>query len=195
MMTHFCTLQKRVLKLLNFSFLFQMCKEAILEQQIFQRCIKHTRTPPYHAASHGAAERLVRTTKTALLKQVFGDMWRESTKERLDDFLISYRNTPTSVTARVPVELFLKQLPCIKLSLLKLCFACEMAGRQQQYADQHIQVRESMQYFCVNDKVYVRTTRGETESWQERVVEKAVSPATYLVKVGNAVHFTHVDHL
>lgn len=70
-----------------------------------------------------------------------------------------------------------------------------MARRQQKYADQHIQVKESMQYFCVNDKVYVKITRGEDESWQERVVEKAVSPATYLVKIRNAVLFAHVDHL
>ncbi|XP_077523337.1 uncharacterized protein LOC144134255 [Amblyomma americanum] len=43
------------------------------EQFMRHRDIKHTRTPPYHAASNGAAERLVRTTKEALLKQVLHD--------------------------------------------------------------------------------------------------------------------------
>ncbi|KAL1429769.1 hypothetical protein MTO96_015799 [Rhipicephalus appendiculatus] len=45
------------------------------------------------------------------------------------------------------------------------------------------------------DRVFVKTVRGEVESWQEGIVEQVVSPATYLVKIGDYVRFTHVDHL
>lgn len=85
-----------------------------------QRGIKHTRTPPYPAVSNGAAEKLVRTTKMALLKQVLGDDaagLKRTMQERLWDFLLSYRNTPNSVTAKTPAELFLKREPRVKLSL------------------------------------------------------------------------------
>lgn len=162
------------------------------------RGIRHTRTPPYHAASNGAAERLVRTTKTALLKQVLCDNLagvKRTTQERLNDFLLSYRCTPSSVTAKTPAELFLKRVPRIKLSLLKPCFAGDMADRQQRSADQLNQQRGPAEFFCVNEKVYVKTTRGEVESWQEGIVEQVVSPATYLVRVKDNVRFTHADHL
>ncbi|XP_042142263.1 uncharacterized protein LOC121833204 [Ixodes scapularis] len=70
-----------------------------------------------------------------------------------------------------------------------------MAYRQQRSADQLNQQREPAEFFCVNEKVYVKTTRGEAESWQEEIIEQVASPATYLVRVKDNVRFTHSDHL
>ncbi|XP_064485936.1 uncharacterized protein K02A2.6-like [Ornithodoros turicata] len=163
-----------------------------------QRGIRHTRTPPYHAASNGAAERLVRTTKTALFKEVLEDRImgaKRTVQERINNFLMSYRNTPNSVTAKAPAELFLKRLPRIRLSLVKPNFASDMADRQKRNTDRRNCERGPADLFSVNDKVFVKTTRGEAESWQEGIIEQVVSTATYLVRVGCHVRFTHADHL
>ncbi|KAL1469667.1 hypothetical protein MTO96_024895 [Rhipicephalus appendiculatus] len=160
--------------------------------------IKHTRTPPWHAASNGAAEKLVRTTKTVFLKQVLADDaagLKRTMQERLCHFLLSYRNTPNSVTAKTPAELFLKCSPRVKLSLLVPSFADNMLQRQREKAERRNYRRGSTEYFSVGEKMFVKTVRGEVESWQKGLVEQVVSPPTYLVKIGNSVRFTHLDHL
>ncbi|XP_064469859.1 uncharacterized protein K02A2.6-like [Ornithodoros turicata] len=63
--------------------------------------VKRTKTPPYHPSSNGAAERLVQTTKTTLRKQVLQDHNSGQVRpisERIDSFLMAYRNTPSTVT-------------------------------------------------------------------------------------------------
>ncbi|KAL1486430.1 hypothetical protein MTO96_031393 [Rhipicephalus appendiculatus] len=74
-------------------------------------------------------------------------------------------------------------------------FADNMLQRQRKEAERRNYRRGSAEYFSVGDKVFVKTVRGEVESWQEGIVEQVVSPATYLVKIGDYVRFTHVDHL
>lgn len=165
---------------------------------IRRRGIKHTRTPPYHAASNGAAERLVRTTKEALLKQVLSDKnagVKSTVQERLNKFLFSYRNTPHSITSRTPAEIFLKRLPRVTLSLLKPSFAGDMAKRLRRDTEQRNDQRGPGESFSVGDGVYVKTTRGEPVSWQEGTVEQVVSPVTYMVRIQDRLQFTHVDHL
>ncbi|XP_055918601.1 uncharacterized protein K02A2.6-like [Eupeodes corollae] len=63
--------------------------------------IVHIKTAPFHPASNGEAERMVRTFKTAIQKQI-----SEGVNERdaLLTFLTSYRSTP-NVTGKSPSEL------------------------------------------------------------------------------------------
>ncbi|XP_040355390.1 uncharacterized protein K02A2.6-like [Ixodes scapularis] len=160
--------------------------------------IKHVKTPPYHAASNGAAERLVQTTKKTLLKQLLDEKQsgkKHSLLERLDSFLLSYRNTPNSTTGRTPAELFLKRQPRVKLSLLKPDFVKAMQNKQQHLKEQSDASRGANRSFVVGDTVLVKTVRGELVSWEEGVVTQVVSPVTYLVKVAQVVRFTHADHI
>ncbi|XP_064475582.1 uncharacterized protein K02A2.6-like [Ornithodoros turicata] len=160
--------------------------------------IRHTRTPPYHAASNGAAERLVQTTKTILLKQVLHDNMtgqRRTLHQRLDDFLLAYRNTANSVTGRTPAELFLKRQPRVKLSLLKPDFVKDMRTKQEQNAARRNEHRGRATQFTVGEIVYVKTTRGEPLAWEEATVVQQVSEATFLVKVNNQLRYVHSDHL
>ena len=67
--------------------------------------IKHSRTPPYHPASNGAAERSVHVVKQAVRKM--GKTL--PLKEQLAEFLLIYRAIPHATTERHPDELFLQK--------------------------------------------------------------------------------------
>lgn len=160
--------------------------------------VRHVKTPPYHAASNGAAERLVQTTKQALSKHVLQDKashHKHSFRERLDSYLMSYRTTPHSTTRQTPAELFLKRQPRVKLSLLKPDFELSMREQQQRTKVQKDMSRGVPRCFAVGDAVWVKTVRGETVSWEDGIVTQVISPVTYLVKVSQAVRFTHSDHI
>ncbi|KAL0151789.1 hypothetical protein M9458_052940 [Cirrhinus mrigala] len=78
--------------------------------------VRHVLSPPYHPATNGQAERVV---------QIFKKAWERLRAQsvaphmRLARFLLTYRNTPHTVTERTPAELFLKRQPRIRLTLLK----------------------------------------------------------------------------
>ncbi|XP_049267675.1 uncharacterized protein K02A2.6-like [Rhipicephalus sanguineus] len=71
---------------------------ACFETFLKRNGIRHTKTPPYHPASNGTAERCVQTLKRHLLKQVLEEKQNgepRSLQHRIDQFLFTYRNTPT----------------------------------------------------------------------------------------------------
>lgn len=147
--------------------------------------IKHIKTPPYHPASNGAAERVVQTTKKALLKQVLHDQFTKSMRslqEKLSDFLMAYRNMPSTVTKLSPSELFLKRQPRIQLSLLKPNFTGDTRDKQSRQKQTIDLDRAPMRSFTLGDNVFVTTAQGQC-SWEEGVVVKVVSPVIYLVQV------------
>ena len=68
--------------------------------------VRHLYTAPYHPASNGQAERMVRTFKESMKKLQHGDI-----ETKLSRLLFGYRTTPNSVTGKTPAELlFNRQL-------------------------------------------------------------------------------------
>nr|XP_037270158.1 uncharacterized protein K02A2.6-like [Rhipicephalus microplus] len=70
--------------------------------------IRHSKSPPYRPASKDSAKRCVQTVKKDLFKQVLdeerkGD--KKSIQHRIDQFLFSYRNTPSSTTGETPAQI------------------------------------------------------------------------------------------
>nr|XP_037291041.1 uncharacterized protein K02A2.6-like [Rhipicephalus microplus] len=63
--------------------------------------MQHTKTPPYHQASNGMAERLVQTVKRSVSKELRDEQNTGVTRtmqHRVDQLLFTYRNTPCSTT-------------------------------------------------------------------------------------------------
>ncbi|XP_064468815.1 uncharacterized protein LOC135383143 isoform X1 [Ornithodoros turicata] len=158
--------------------------------------VQHTRTPPYHPASNGAAERLVQTVKRSLLRQ-FRD--EESTgvtrtiRHRLDQFLFVYRNTPCPTTGKTPAELFLSWKPRTRLSILhpELAKRTERGITQGQSRPNGTSWRE----FEAGDSVRVRGTRPGDPRWLEGTVVRRVSLSTYIVRVQSQERVIHVDDI
>ena len=66
--------------------------------------IRHVRVAPYHPASNGLAENMVKNMKRSLAHSREGGI-----QKNLDNFLMRYRVTPHSTTGKTPAELLLKR--------------------------------------------------------------------------------------
>lgn len=165
-----------------------------------QNGIKHTRVPPYHPASNGAAERSVQIVKKALVKQMLdGDPRKRqlSLQHKLANFLITYRNTPQTTTGRSPAELFLKRQPRTRFSLLKPNLADTVKSKQDDQKRFHDRCRVKLRNFEINQWVRVKDTRGTKIQWWPGRVTRVCGPRTYLVKMSNShkTRYVHIDHL
>ena len=78
--------------------------------------IKHIRTAAYHQSSNGQAERYVQTVKNSLESNYCNN---KTFKERLFDFLTSYRSTPHTVTNQMPAEMFIGRNIRTRFDLIK----------------------------------------------------------------------------
>ena len=77
--------------------------------------IKHIRTPAYHQSSNGQAERYVQTLKKGLkCNNTNGEQ-----QEKVDEFLMTYRSTPSTVTEETPAKLFLGRNLKTRLDVFK----------------------------------------------------------------------------
>ncbi|XP_060113007.1 uncharacterized protein K02A2.6-like, partial [Heteronotia binoei] len=75
---------------------------AVFQDFLARNLIRHIRSAPFHPATNGQAERMVRTAKEALNRLGPSD-WPKD----LACFLMAYRTTPTASTGRSPAELLM----------------------------------------------------------------------------------------
>ena len=77
--------------------------------------VQHLRTAPYHPATNGLAERFVQTFKSAMQT---GNA-NLSIHARLQNFLLTYRNTPHATTKASPAQLLLQRSLRTRLDLIR----------------------------------------------------------------------------
>ena len=153
--------------------------------------VKHIRSAPYHPATNGLAERFVRTFKQALKSFKGTGM----VQQRLDTFLLAYRNIPNTTTTETPAMLFLRRRLRSRLDFLKPSVAGTVhrsQDAQQQRRHQHSKDRQ----FDVGDPVLVRDYRKGEEKWTQGTVVEKTGPVSYRVNVGvPGVWKRHVDQM
>ena len=91
-------------------------KSAEHEEFLRQNGIQRILVSPYHPSSNGLAERFVQTFKFAM--ESSADDPASSIQRRIQNFLISYRNTPHATTGSSPAKLFLQRELRTRLSLV-----------------------------------------------------------------------------
>ncbi|XP_049268078.1 uncharacterized protein K02A2.6-like [Rhipicephalus sanguineus] len=130
--------------------------------------IRHSKSPPYHPVSNGSAERCVQTVKKDLFKQILdeerkGD--KKSMQHRIDQFLFSYRNTPSSTTGETPAQIFLSWQPRTRLSLLHPDMEQRMREKGEQAKLHADQKRGPWRDFSEGDQVLVKGLRPDDDKW------------------------------
>ncbi|CAI5682743.1 unnamed protein product [Oreochromis niloticus] len=156
----------------------QFCSE---EFRVFLKAngVKHIRSMPYHPATNGLAERFVQTFKHALR----ASRGTAPVQQRLDTFLLTYRNTPHATTRETPAILFIGRKLRSRLDFLKPSVAGAVRrsqDAQQQCRQQHSRDRR----FTVGEPVLVRDYRKGEDKWTPGVVLEKTGPVSYKVNVG-----------
>lgn len=166
--------------------------------------IRLSHSPPYHPASNGLAERNVRTVKEVLTKYNIGtdklDRGKNLTlQHRIDNFLLHFRNTPTTTTNSSPAEIMFKYKPRTKLSMLHPNVGVTLQKASAELMERRNQhLTSGVKEFLVGEKVLVKLT-GPNKlpgiQWQKGVVKEKISRVTYLVSVDGRIKLSHCDHL
>lgn len=152
--------------------------------------IKHVTIAPYHAASNGAAENLVKTFKSKLKLLIIDKI---PTKEAMQKFLFHYRSTPHCTTGVSPAELQIGRKFKTRLDFLKIAVKNRVEGRQ---SDQRKYFRgNNNKSFEIGDIVMAKDFRNN--AWRKSIIFAKEGNVTYFVKtISEGLKWKrHVDQL
>ena len=155
-----------------------------------QNGVKHIRCAPYHPSSNGLVEWFVQTFKTAM--KVNGAN-SSNLSQRLNSFLLSYRNTLHTTTNEAPSTLFFgwklrSLLDLLRPRVDKTVF--DHQGQQKRDHDAGARFRECL----VGEQVLAYDTRNRT--WKGVIAERT-GPTSYVVQMqgGEVLWKSHIDHI
>ena len=160
-----------------------------LEGFLLRNGVKHTLTPPYSPQTNGAAEKSVQVVKSILKKQMMDDQQVDKVnrtfQQKLDDFLITYRSTPSTVTGASPAELVMGRKLRTRLSFLRPETNVQVNTRE---------VSNNLRKFDDGAKVWVRNVTGRVK-WSPGQIIRREGLLKYHVLVNQRQRLVHVNHL
>ena len=146
---------------------------------------------PYHTSTNGLAERFVQSMKNTL-KTSHG---QGSLHQRLNSFLLSYRNVPHSTTQVAPAALLIKRQHRTKLDLLKPAKTKEIVHRKQQAQVERHWQRVKERTFRPGDNVLARNYNNSPK-WFPAIILEHTGPVSYTVQtIDDIVWRRHTDQL
>lgn len=177
-------------------------------------CISHgikcTKSPSWNPQSNGQAENNVETVKRAFRRFCLGEE-HLTIQERIVKFLISQRNTPSTVTGVSPSELIFAYKPKILLDILNKkpkvkfdlsknkvhfedCIDSNIDKKLNVKPEVNFKKRESK--FKVEENVMYMNHFKHMIKWIPAKVIKIVSLVTYLIRVNDGfIRFVHEGQL
>lgn len=155
--------------------------------------IKHVKTAPYHPASNGAAENMVKTFKTSLKKYISENQHKFSFGNLLSKFLFSYRNTPHCSTGECPSKLMFNRKVKTRLDFLVSPVAQKAISDQIKYFHGNREIS-----FDIDEIVYVKDYRYHRNAvWTKAKIIRKLSDRSYICKIldSNLEWKRHVDQI
>ncbi|XP_033014637.1 uncharacterized protein K02A2.6-like [Lacerta agilis] len=140
---------------------------AEFQEFVSKNRIRHVRSAPFHPATNGQAERMVRTTKDALRRIIQGD-WTL----RLSEFLLAQHITPSATTGRSPAELLMGRRLTTLLDRIHPDRALEQRPSTVEW--------KAPRGFAPGDPVYVRNY-GLGQGWVPGTIDRCTGPVSYEV--------------
>ena len=145
--------------------------------------IKQIYSAPYHPASNGQAERMVRTFKESLATLSEGNL-----QTKVDRLLYKYRIMPHSTTGKTPAQMMFNRELRTPFHLIK-------PGSLTVQSKSEESAKENTRKFEQGAKVWARNF-GEGEKWIPGVVSKKLGNVTYEISLeGREDSNRHIDHL
>ncbi|XP_051785429.1 uncharacterized protein K02A2.6-like [Erpetoichthys calabaricus] len=153
--------------------------------------IRHIRSAPYHPSTNGLAERFVQTMKHSLKAlQNEGSLYT-----RLNQFLLSYRNSEHSTTKVSPAILMMKRQLHTIFDLLKPPETKQVLHHHQQKQIEHRDKKAKDRVFRPDDTVLARNFNNQSK-WVPATVISQTGPVSYTVRTADGtVWRRHVDQL
>ncbi len=148
------------------------------EFAVFLQCcgVQHIKSAPYHLATNGLTERMVQTIKHALKTS----QGQGSLHQRLNDLLLSYRNTNHGTTKASPASLMLKRSLHSGFDLLRPSPIKEVVTCQQQKQVHRRVMKAKSRLFHPGQNVLARNyTSGP--KWVPATVIAQTGPVSYTV--------------
>ena len=143
----------------------------------------HHNSPPYHPATNGLAENMVKNVKTHLKKHNHANT----------DFLRTYRNVPHTTTGTAPAHLVLAQAPRTHLSMT-LPSVCQYVNLQLRPTPE--QTYAKVHKFALGDRVLVQDFHpASTSKWQHETITAICGKLIYRVDCEDNLRQIHIDHL
>ena len=163
-----------------------------MEEFLTRNGVTHKFSPPYHPNSNGPAEKTVQIVKNALKRYSHRSYNPMSLQQQLDEFLLTYRTTPHSVTKCAPADVFFKRTLRTRFTLLRPDY-------RQKLKQAHVPGKPgnfpNVRTFSVNDPVKVRQYLHGQAKWTNGVVMGKLSSQRYLVMIGGRERHVHVDQI
>ena len=150
--------------------------------------IIHKTSAPWHPATQGLVERFVQTFKLAM-KSASTD--GGSLHQKINSFLLQYRNAPHATTNESPAKLFLGRQLRSRLDLIKPNIRDTVEKKQ------FMSITEPKRpQFSEGEKVMVRDYRDNTNKWTDAKITEKTGPLSYKVTTGEQGNWRrHADQM